>query len=349
MGLRVILWKRKQLTMAKATIYSIAEKAGLSPATVSKVLNNQGHVSAATIAKVQAIVKETNYKPQQRKQMVQTIGIIIFKVEGKPFCDSFMGELMNGICSEAFRQGRTITFINPAEVVDLSPEEFHCYCLNHGIAGVLLPNIAMQDRFIEKIRQADIPFCVMANIFQEDSIASVGTDNYESTMELLDYVICLGHTQIAFLGLVTDQVESHRERFRAYLDIHKKHNLKVHDELIIDLPDAENTTIRNELIRLMSRPKRPTAIFYCAETLMKVIPILQSMGISTPENVSISGYKMMSDEELLFPDISAIIQPAEEIGSTSVKLLIAKLEHKKVSTVRLKNKIVYGSTVKNLN
>ena len=82
---------------------------------------------------------------------------------------------------------------------------------------------------------------------------------------------------------------------------------------------------------------------------MKVIPILQSMGISTPENVSISGYKMMSDEELLFPDISAIIQPAEEIGSTSVKLLIAKMEHKKVSTVRLKNKIVYGSTVKNLN
>ena len=99
----------------------------------------------------------------------------------------------------------------------------------------------------------------------------------------------------------------------------------------------------------MSRPKRPTAIFYCAETLMKVIPILQCMGIPTPENVSISGYKMMSDEELLFPDISAIIQPVEEIGSTSVKLLIAKMEHKKVSTVRLKNKIVYGSTVKNLN
>ena len=144
--------------MAKATIYSIDKEAGLSPATVSKVLNKQGSVSDATTAKVLAIVKATNYKPQQRKQLVQTIGIVVFKVNNKPFCDAFMGALMSGVCSEAFQQGRTITFINPDVVENFTPEELHCYCLNNGIAGLLLSNISASHKFTNIALQSGVPF-----------------------------------------------------------------------------------------------------------------------------------------------------------------------------------------------
>lgn len=56
----------------------------------------------------------------------------------------------------------------------------------------------------------------------------------------------------------------------------------------------------------------------------------------------------MNDEELLFPDISAIIQPTEDIGRNAVRLLLKKIEYKKVTSLQLKNKIAYGSTVKKL-
>ena len=300
------------------------------------------------MAKILSIVKETNYRPQQRRQQAQTIAVIVFKVNNRPFCDSFMAQLMGGVCFEVFQQGMTVTFVNPDEVESLSPEEFNCYCMNHGIAGVLVSNVAVDHKFTDTLRQSGIPFCMNSSSGGGEGIMSVGTNNYDSTLEILDYMICLGHTQIAFLGLVTNQVDCHRERYRAYCDILQRHGIALRDELVIDLPDAEISTIRNELIRLMSRNERPTALFYCGEVLTRAIPILHSMGFSIPDDISIAGYKMMCDEELLFPDISSIIQPTEEIGRNAVRLLLDRIGKGEASALTLKNKIAYGATVRNL-
>ena len=335
--------------MKKPTIYSIAKQAGLSPATVSNVLNNQGGVSEKTIAKVLAIAKECNYQPQQRKQLNQTIGVVLFHITDKPLSHPFSSLLLSGACAETFERDRTLTFISPAKVINLSPDELHCFFINHGIAGLLLCNITDDDPFCEKIKKSGIPFAILANKADDEyDYLYVTTDNYESTYELMDYVACLGHKEIAFLGLITDQIESHRERLQAYLDVLKKHNLLIRNEFIINLPDVENHTIKNELTRLMSRQTRPTAIFYCSEELINIFSVLKNMNLSIPDQISVAGFNLESNNELLSLEISAVIQPTYEIGRTAVKSLIDKIENKKTSSTILKNKIIYGSTVKQI-
>ena len=164
----------------------------------------------------------------------------------------------------------------------------------------------------------------------------------------MDYVACLRHKEIAFLGLITDQIESHRERLQAYLDVLKKHNLPIRNEFIINLPDTEIHTIKNELTRLMSRQTRPTAIFYCSEELINIFSVLKNMNLSIPDQISVAGFNLESNNELLSLEISAVIQPTYEIGRTAVKSLINKIENKKTSSTILKNKIIYGSTVKQI-
>ncbi|MBQ9788738.1 MAG: LacI family DNA-binding transcriptional regulator [Lentisphaeria bacterium] len=335
--------------MKKPTIYSIAKAAGLSPATVSKVLNNQGGISEKTVAKVLSIVKKLNYQPQQRKQLNQTLGVIAFHVDNQPLSKTFSSLLLSGVCAETFKNDRTLTFVAVEQVAKLSPDELHCFCINHGISGFLLCNIAWNHPFCATIKQAGIPFTILADKAPaECDYSYVATNNYDACYEIMDYVACLGHKEIAFLGLITDQVESHRERQRAYFEVLKAHNLPIRNEFIIDLPDAQLSTIKNELTRLMSRKNRPTAIFYCSEELTKIFVVLKQMDLKVPEQLSIAGLKMESDNELLLPEISSVIQPTYEIGQTAVRFLLDEIEHKKVSSSLLKNKVIYGNTVKRI-
>ena|GEM_PF-1840030 len=335
--------------MKKPTIYSIAKEAKLSPATISKVLNNQGGISPETARKVLAIIKKTNFQPQQRRQVYQTIGVVAFCVKNRPFLDSFSSLLFCGISQETFAAGKPLTFISSDDVENLTPEELHCYCLNHAIAGILICNIAWDHPFCQKLKSAGIPFCIVADKASDESgCASVATNNYEASVELLDYMVCLGHINIAFIGLITDQLESHRERRRAYFDVMQQHNIPLNKDFILDLPDVEMTTIKNEMTRLFARRSMPTAIFYCSEDLFKIFAILQVMNLKVPDDVSVAGFHLESDNLFYYSKISSVIQPTEELGRRCVQVLLEQIEHKTIRTEILRNKIIYGDTVKKI-
>ena len=95
--------------MPRPTIYTIAKAAGCSATTVSKILNNQGNISAETTARVMAIIKKLNYVPQQRKQHGNALGVITFLTNQRPLASPFVATLLNGICREAFSRGRDVS------------------------------------------------------------------------------------------------------------------------------------------------------------------------------------------------------------------------------------------------
>ncbi len=339
---------KETVYMKKATIYSIAKAAGLSTATVSKVLNNQGGISEKTAAKVLSIAKAYNYQPQQRKQTSHTLGVIAFHVGEHLLTKAFTTLLLNGVCAETFASGRTLTFISVNQIADLSPEELRCFCINHGISGLFLCNASWDYPFCQVVKQSGIPFTILADKAPDEcNYSYVATDNYESTYELMDYIACLGHREIAFVGLITDEIECHSERLRAYLDVLKAHKLPIRDEFIINLPETSQEIIKNELTRLLSRAVVPTAIFYCSEELINLFAVLKQMNIKIPEDLSVAGFRLEKDNELFLPEISSVVQPTCEIGKTAVKFLLDEIEHKKISSSTLKNKVIYGSTVKN--
>ena len=335
--------------MKKASIYTIAREAGVSPATVSKIVNNHGNISQETSARVLEIIKRHNYVPQQRKQTESAIGVMTFLNNRRPLASPFTGRLLNGVCLQCFDEGKDMLLIDGDRFANATPDELYCYYASNSLAGLLICNKLSDDPFCRRLRESGVPFVLLANAASESGINFISSRNYEAVCELIDYMICLGHRRIAYLGLLNELFDSHRERLRAFRDTHSKHQIQPRPEFILDLPNAESATIRNALLRLLARPEPPTAIFIASEECEKTFPLLAEMKIDIPGTLSIAGMRMERDDKIPGPECSCIIQPTELIGRRGVTGILELASGKRDHVCeRLDNAVNYGETVRKI-
>ena len=266
----------------RVSIYTVAKEAGVSTATVSKIINNSGSISRETSDRVLEIIKKYNFVPQQRRQTGSAIGVVTFLLRQGPLMAPFTARLLNGACRQAFLAGRDLVLIDGERLAGLTPEELYCHYASNSLAGLLICNVAAENPFCTKLRKSGIPFILLANGSTDDSVNFVTTRNYEAVYELVDYMLCLGHRRIAYMGVLNRAVDSHRERLRAFYDIHNKHGIDPYPEYVLDLPDAEISTIKNALTRLFARLESPTALFIGGEELDKAYTLLPQLGIEVP-------------------------------------------------------------------
>lgn len=334
--------------MGKTTIYTIAKIAGVSTTTVSKILNNRGNISQETVQRVTSLIKKYNYVPQQRRNRGNAIGVVTFLTNRQPLSSPFVAGLLNGICREAYRCGHDITLLDGERLEKLNAEELLCYYTSNSLLGMLGINLVGTAQLCDRLRQAKLPMVLLANA--EGQCVSISTRNYESTAEMIDYIACRGHVRIAFIGLVTNMFETHKIRCRAYCDILGKHGIALRPEFIIDLPDAELVTIKNALSRLMSRPEPPTALFLASEELSMAMPLLKQLGYRIPEDISVAAMSFNPPMAVPGgePELSAIIQPLEEVGCRGVQLALSLLNGEKTESEQLDNRVIYGDTIRKL-
>ena len=332
--------------MKKPSIYTIAREAGVSTATVSKIVNNHGNISRETSARVLELIKKYSYVPQQRKQSASAVGVMTFMNNRRPLASPFTGRLLNGVCLQCFDEGKDLILIDGDRLADSTPEELYCYYASNSLAGLLVCNKTADDPFCLRLKESGVPFVLLANAAPDNTVNFVATRNYESTVELVDYMICLGHRRIAYLGLLNQLFSSHRERLRAFLDTHARHKIEPRPEFILDLPNAENATLRNTIQRLIARPEPPTALFVATDEFENLYPLLGDLGIDVPETVSVAGFRMERDDEQPGRDYSRIVQPTEMIGRRGVSGLLGlaagKIDH---FNEYLDNTLNYGETI----
>lgn len=332
--------------MAKPTIYTIAREAGVSTTTVSKILNNQGHISKETAQRVLEIIRKHNYVPQQRKQHGNAIGVVTFLGGKRPLASPFTAALFNGICQEAFQRERDVTLLEGERIGKLSTEELHCFYTANSLWGLLGVNLPEEHPFSQRVQEARLPFIQLANAAGEG--CSITTRNYESVADMIDYILCMGHRRVAFIGLISSRIETHARRLRAYEDTLNHYGIPIRPEFVLDLPDADRTTVKNALARLMARPEAPTALFFASEELSGVIPALNQLGFRIPDDISVAGMTIEKPENAILPELSCIIQPVEELGRRGVRNLMDILGGKEVHSESLENRLYYGDTIRKI-
>ncbi len=332
--------------MEKATIYTIAKAAGVSTSTVSKIVNQSGNISPETTARVMEIIRKYNYIPQQRKQQENAIGVVVFMDEGRPFASPFTAGVVNGICTEAFRAGKDVTLLSGERLSKLGSEELHCFYNVNSLTGILGINMAGNNPLGENLRESGLPLVFLANPEQE--CLSVAGDNYPSVCEMIDYMIGMGHEKIAYFGLLNSVFQSHARRYRAYVDTMRQHGLEVLPELVVDIPNAAPDTVRNALSRLFGRKQMPTALFFASEALAPLVFMLMHMGFKIPDDISLAGMQVESQENILQPDLAAVTQPAEAIGQRGVHLLLNRAGGLPAQSELLPDRVHFGNTVRRL-
>lgn len=325
------------------TVYDIAKYCGVSPSTVSKVMNNYSSIPLETKNKILKAMKELDYVPNAGARTLSkgksyNVGVLTyFGTNISPFKHSLFSDILDSFQFEMNKKNYDLLFIS--KNVRGKDASFLKNCLSRRVDGVLLfgdiKNSDLQDVLNSEI--PSISFDYLGN-----NSSSVSSNNDEMTIKLVDYLVCCGHKKIAFIGGDTENDVSNI-RLKAYKKALKKHKIKVDDNLIISGRYYETDNIEEIIKNLLKLKNRPTAIMFPDDyTAIAAIKIFSKLGLSCPNDISITGFDGITVGQLISPSLTTIKQDVKKIGQELAKELLKMLTN---NTYEKKHIIVEGQLI----
>jgi LacI family transcriptional regulator len=307
----------------------VAQKAGVSFITVSRVLNNNGYVKPATREKVLKTIKELNYYTNHigralHVKSVNTIGIIIpAPANVTVHATDYYNLLMAGIEKTTMAHNFDLllsTYGNDEPEVDYLRLYFQ-----RKVDGLILITPDLTHPQFKVIAKDNIPCVIIGDRPLNNDISYVDTDNFGGTCQVTECLIKKGHRQIGFVK-GADGVRNARDRFEGFRDTMRKKGIPIHEEWIFD----GNFTLesgRNAVRKIMAMVNRPNAII-CANDLMALGALSEAKNfqLQVPQELAIIGFDGIGTTAFTDPPLSTVIQPLYDMGLIASEILFKKLK-----------------------
>ena len=320
-------------------IKDVAIAAGVSTATVSRVLADKPYVRGEVRDRVMAVVKELNYSPNRvarnlRSRKSNVIGLIVSDIE-----NPFFQQISRAVEDAAHEQGYSVMLCNNDE----NPEKEILYLhllRDENVAGIILsPTRQTADNFSE-ISELDIPMVVIDRRVSNVAVDNILIDNVQSAHTIINHLIEHGHRRIgAIFGVGSTTGRERREGLVAAL---KDHNIQQSSDLIKFTNPREEDGF-NTTIKLLQLSEPPDAIFTSNSLLAAgALRALRESEIAIPEEIAFASFDETTWANLVVPALTVIEQPTHEIGRTATELLIKRIQDPTRSTreVTLKSKLI---------
>ncbi len=276
-----------------ATIREVARKAGVSRATVSNVLHGRdSRVGSATRESVLQAIKDLNYRPplstSQGAELSYSLGLLIQNQDAHPLTrHGYYVPLFEGFLSGSIAKNRSVTIMNES-LLNSAQKGIRQYC-DGRVDGILIAAPPLGCTFIEELKGRGFPFIVMGGCQNDPEIASVNCENKQGGRKAAAHLADLGHANIAYIGLGTDNYDSdlRQEGFVEELALRGLPAPMIH--VIPGLPNAESAA--RTIFASGDLDQRPTAVFcFNDEVARKLVESLKELGIRVPEDVSVVGF-----------------------------------------------------------
>ncbi|MBA2950433.1 LacI family DNA-binding transcriptional regulator [Streptomyces himalayensis] len=325
-----------------ATIVDVAKLAGVSTSTVSHVLNATRPVREDTRARVEEAIRATGYRRDSvaramRRSRTDSIGLVVSDVTQPAFA-----EMVRGVEHEAAAAGHTLLLANSGE--DPSRELRALRVLTERrVDGLIIAPVGGSHRKeMTEIQQRGTPLVLMDRLggIRADQ---VGVENVLPMRDVVLHLIEHGHRRIA-LAAGDAAVSTISERRQGYLDALAEASIETDDSLVL-MGSGLAADVRRRMTELLQEPDRPTAVVAAStEAAIGVLEAAGALDLKTPRDFAFATFDGFPHADLFHPRISTITQPAYEIGSTAMQLLLSRLEDDPKTSyrsVRLAPEITY--------
>jgi LacI family transcriptional regulator len=310
----------------KSTINDVAKQAGVSIKTVSRVMNNEPSVRQLTREKVMDAVKELNYQPNlAARNLAGTKAFSIAFIYDNPNA-YYIIDMQNGILNACKKQGFEL-LIHPCSSKSATLLDEITNMVKHSrIAGlVLTPPFSEMPEFVKEMLALDIEVVrIMSGKHAPDELAPcIMVNDFEASLSITQHLIDLGHKTIGFIAGQAEHMST-VERLKGYKYALEKNNITVNEQLIVQGEYSFESGVHGAK-QLMSEDERPTAIFSCNDEIAAgALFASRLMGISIPEQLSITGFENSPFSRQTWPRLTTADQPNPEIAENAANLLIAK-------------------------
>jgi len=310
---------------ALSNIYEVARRAGVSTATVSRVLSQPNVVAPDTRRRVLQAVERLGYEPNASAKNLRTLRTDKLLVTVPDLSNPFFSLILQGIEDAAQREGYSVLVGDTQH--DEKREERYALMLKRKEAdgliflGHRMPKEATS--YIRSVAPRCAPVVNGCEFTPTLGVPSVHIDNAKAAYQAMDHLYGLGHRRI---GIVTGPLVSplSRDRLRGATARAKKE--KAEREFIVIHGDFSIESGAAAAERLLGRSERPTAVFcFNDEMAMGVVEVARRMGARVPQQLSVVGFDDIRFARHMDPPLTTIAQPMRQIGEGTVRLLLSIL------------------------
>jgi DNA-binding LacI/PurR family transcriptional regulator len=307
----------------KITIQQIASMAGVSIATVSRVMNHKNTVKDDTRRKILNIMEKLNFNPSSVLITKETSNTILLCVS--ELRNPFNGLVISGI-QEAARQHNYRVFILQARGVNFTFEDFKDVLQHHSFAGIILLTGVNDLRLLEMLALS-CPIVRCNEYCEVNGISFVCIDEVAAARKATDYLISCGYKKIALLNSSL-QFPFARQREEGYMEAIQKAGLEKNDSWIAHISSINYSLAFSSAMNILTLSSKPNAFFAVSDIYaVAVIRAAKRLGIRVPEDISVIGFDNIELSSMVDPAITTIEQPGEQIGYQGCELLIEKINN----------------------
>lgn len=308
-----------------STIEDVAKLAGVSTATVSRVVNNNGNVTTRTGQRVLVAMKELDYHPNKFARglagnLADGIGVVI-----QNFTELYYGMVLREIerVTQKHNLQITVAGANRSARDELNAIEF---LRRQHYNVVILTNSGLSASVLLKIAEQGIKFVHLGRYIPELAEHCIYLDDMQGADLAMNYLFAQGHKRIAHIAF--PELQAHTDlRLRGYRRALEKAGLPFSEKLVVKPADFDQTSAFAATKRLLERKEKFTAMFVSTDLMaIGAYKALQEAGLRIPEDVSMVGYDDIDLASFLYPPLTTIKQPIQEMSMAAAQLAIHYLK-----------------------
>ena len=309
-----------------ATIVDVARLAGVTPTTVSRVINNRGYISEKTKKRVYEVMDELGYQPNEiarslTKQKSNTIGVIVPHIS-----HPYFAKLISNLENEAAKKDYKIILCNSKEKAE-KEKQYLDMCKSNRVAGIIICSGNVESN---KINTGGIPVVLLEKNFEEGKLG-IQCDNYQGGKLATEHLIECGCKKILHLSGVIDEEMPADNREKAFIDVCSKNEIEYFIKKY-DIDTYNQMNYYDYIKAALNEIEGVDGIFASSDLIAaQVIQVCNEIKIRIPEDIKLVGFDDVDISQLTTPRITTVHQPIKEMARLSIELIDAKYNNIEVN------------------
>jgi LacI family transcriptional regulator len=318
--------KSKRRGRNAVTMHEVAEHAGVSPMTVSRVISGDANVKPETRKRVDAAIKHFGYSPNvAARNLARAATVHIGMLYNNPSA-AYLNELLVGVLEHSRKAGSQILLEKCGPRGERTAVE---KLVADGVGGIIMtPPLSDSRVAIEALRSRDIPFVSVATGRLQGSGLAVRIDDFEAAASMTRYLISLGHRRIGFIRGAQNQHVS-AERYAGYKAALSEADIPLRTEWV----KQGSFTYRSGLLpseQLLTGAERPSAIFASNDEMAAAaISVAHRLNLDVPSQLSIVGFDDTPLATSIWPALTTVLQPVAEMARLAMELLLMEIHERR--------------------
>lgn len=334
-----------KIVRSNSRVKDVADAAGVSVATVSRTYNNPEIVREEVRRRVLEVAKSLDYRPNPaaralRSRRSHIVGAVI------PTLDyAIFARMINALQRELHQSGFSL-FVATSGFDNAAVGEAAATLVDRGAEALLLVGTVDDHELFELLESKGIPVVSTYSFHEQERIPFIGFDNFEATRQVTEYLISLGHQDLAMVTGPIRGNDRQQTRIAAFQQVQADHGMSRADAFVVETQYTIDQGA--DAVRRILRERPETTAIICNSDILAfgVLAECHRLGISVPGEMSVAGHDDQDFAHYLDPPLTTVAVPADEMGRRAAESLLGAVKDRTTPKgVKLQTKLVIrGST-----